>query len=359
MNRLTAIGLVSLVAYGLLIASKYTGFVSAAREDRAGHTVSATASPAGDSSVQPANPEPRPKAQFTAAVPPQTYRPSAAAVEFRATRDLRAYADGLASRKVSLTGDERYHLAKALEECQFAMNVSEDLVAYSAKQRRQFIATLPPNDPLNARRISSYDLQDSTQRCARFQGTKISPREIEDLYAAAARQGDARAQARMVVAEGPKNNVGGSNNGNPQPQRAGDDVSRIIELLESQDPEAMLIVGQYLSSSEMAARLRIGPNGEVPEPSAFLGAFSIVACDLGTDCSSFVREHLNACAFGGYCSATSFEELYQNFMASPWSHQQALRYRQIIRNAIDTRNWALLGLIPQPQQQGNTGTPGQ
>ena len=35
MNRLTAIGLASLVAYGLLIAIKYTGVVSAAREDRA------------------------------------------------------------------------------------------------------------------------------------------------------------------------------------------------------------------------------------------------------------------------------------------------------------------------------------
>ena len=46
------------------------------------------------------------KPQFAAAARPQTYRPSAAAVEFRATRDLRAYADGLSSRKVSLTGDE-------------------------------------------------------------------------------------------------------------------------------------------------------------------------------------------------------------------------------------------------------------
>jgi hypothetical protein len=33
MNRLTAIGLASLVAYGLLIGSKYAGFVSAAREE--------------------------------------------------------------------------------------------------------------------------------------------------------------------------------------------------------------------------------------------------------------------------------------------------------------------------------------
>ena len=33
MNRLTAIGLASLVAYGALIAAKYTGVVSAAREE--------------------------------------------------------------------------------------------------------------------------------------------------------------------------------------------------------------------------------------------------------------------------------------------------------------------------------------
>ena len=34
MNRLTAIGLASLVAYGMLLATKYTGFVSAAREEK-------------------------------------------------------------------------------------------------------------------------------------------------------------------------------------------------------------------------------------------------------------------------------------------------------------------------------------
>jgi hypothetical protein len=34
MNRLTAIGLASLVAYGLLVTTKYMGVVSAAREDK-------------------------------------------------------------------------------------------------------------------------------------------------------------------------------------------------------------------------------------------------------------------------------------------------------------------------------------
>ena len=33
-------------------------------------------------------------------------------------RDLKAFADALYSRSATLTGDERYHLAKALEECQ-------------------------------------------------------------------------------------------------------------------------------------------------------------------------------------------------------------------------------------------------
>ena len=42
MNRLTAIGLASLVAYGLLIASKYTGVVSAAHDERTPESVAAT-----------------------------------------------------------------------------------------------------------------------------------------------------------------------------------------------------------------------------------------------------------------------------------------------------------------------------
>jgi len=59
-----------------------------------------------------------------------------------------------------------------------------------------------------------------------------------------------------------------------------------------------------------------------------------------------------ACAYGGYCNAASFEELYQNFLASPWAYAQAVRYRNIIHTAINTQNWSLLGLqptVPGPQ----------
>ena len=349
MNRLTGLGLASLVAYGLLIGSKYPGFVSAAREERApspvaqdSHEMPQLALVAPQEALAPQRP-----ATMPAPVPrAQPARVSPVALEFRAARDLKAYADGLLARRASLTSDENYYLAKALEECQFATTINEDLAAYSGKQRREFLSRLPGEDALNAKRIAAYDAVDSSQRCQRFQGAKIAAKDIDELYRAAAMQGDARAQGRMLVAELNKNL---SNNRNVEQATTApvDDFSRITSLLESKDPEAILIVGQFLAQSALTNQLRIGPNGEMPEPSAFLGAFSLVACDFGPDCVSLKPELQLACAHGAYCEAQTFEELYQNFMASPWVYVNAMRYRSIIRNAISTRDWSLIGLTPK------------
>lgn len=361
MNRLTAIGLASLAAYALLIGSKYAGFVSAAHDDGAVNVASlhAPESSEKNSAVVPLEPLPVPRhANMPPPVPRvQPVRASAAALDYRASRDLKGYADGLFSRRDALTGDERYYLAKALEECQFATTMNEDLAAYSAKQKRQFLAGLPAGDPLNAKRIAAYDAVDSSQRCLRFQGTKIATRDIEDLYRSAAMMGDARAQSRMLVAELNKNITASRSEGSAPAQIQADDFSRIVSLLESHDPEAILVVGQFLAQSAMANQLRIGPNGEYPEPSAFLGAFSLVACDMGPDCITLGRELQLACAHGGYCDAQTFEELYQNFLASPWAWSQALRYRTIIYNAINTRDWSLIGLQPKSLEKPVAYTP--
>ncbi len=358
MNRLLAIGLASLAAYGLLIASKYAGFVPGYAADKSPRTAASAESAQGPSSaVLPVTPEPnpRPVALPAPATRVQVAALSPIALDFRSARDLKAFADALAARRASLNGDERYYLAKALEECQFVTTINEDLAAYSAKQRRQFLSGLPAGDPLNAKRIAAYEAADNTQRCQRFAGAKISPKDIEDLFQSAAAQGDPRAQARIVVAELNKGQANAARNDSTAPTPRNDsELSRLIGLLESGDPEAMMIVGQYLATSANTNQLRIGPNGEVPEPSAFLGAFTLVACDLGPECMSLSREPQLACAYAGYCSSTNFEELYQNFLASPWVYAQAIRYRGIIHNAIDTRNWALLGLVP-PAAAPNTG----
>ena len=354
MNRLTAIGLASLVAYGLLITTKYTGVVSAAREADAPKSSAVGDDDAMRALVMGVRSEPV-QAPVSFSPPVQRaerMRASPASVDFRAARDLKAFADALYSRSATLTGDERYHLAKALEECQFTTTINEDIAAYSAKQRKQFMAGLTAGDINNTKRVAAYDAADNTQRCLRFQGTKISQKEIEDLYAAAAHQGDARAQARMLVAElNAKMNQSSrateqSTNTSTRPM-AVDDFSRMIGLLETRDPEAMMIVGGFLAQSSVASQLHIGPNGEVPEASAFLGAFSLVACDMTSDCVTVNREPQLACAFSGYCDAQTFEELYQNFLASPWAYARASQYRNIIHTAINTQNWGLIGLQPK------------
>ncbi len=356
MNRLTAIGLASLVAYGLLIATKYTGVVSAAREGDGPKSSAMSDDAAMKALVMGVRSEPvQTPVSFPAPVQrAEQMRASPASIDFRAARDLKAFADGLNARRETLTGDERYHLAKALEECQFTTTINEDIAAYSAKQRKQFMAGLTVGDPNNPKRIAAYDAADNTQRCLRFQGTKISQKDIEDLYASAAHQGDPRAQARMLVAElnAKMNQSRSEQSTNTSRPVANDDFSRVIGLLETRDPEAMIIVGNFLAQSAIATQLHIGPNGEVPEPSAFLGAFSLVACDMTSDCVTLNREPQLACAYSGYCNAQTFEELYQNFLASPWAYAQAARYRNIIHTAINTQNWALIGLLP-PRSPAN------
>ncbi|HUP98521.1 MAG TPA: hypothetical protein VM073_11285 [Usitatibacter sp.] len=354
MNRLTAIGLASLVAYGLLIASKYTGVVSAARDERGPQIAvsPATVESGASSGVEPLRPEPRQStlAALPAPVPrAQVSRITGIALEFRNTRDLKAFADALGARAPNLTGDERYHLARALEECVFATSINEDLAAYSAKQKRQFLSGLPAGDPTNEKRIAAYEAVDNTQRCLGFQNSRVSQKDIEALYQAAAQQGDARAQARIVTAELSKNLGKSPQSGNTQntSESGNAEFAMLINLLESGDPEAMMYVGQFLAQNAVSQNLRVGANGEVPEPSAFLGGFSLVACDVGQDCSSVHREVLQACAYGGYCNAQGFEELYQNFLASPWAWTQALRYRELIHTAIQNRNWSLIGLTPK------------
>src|ERR1700694_2925116 len=135
MNRLTAIGLASLVAYGLLIATKYTGVVSAAREDRSADLGLNDAQIAGSAVIGKVASEPQP---VPLSLPPpvpraEQMRASPSGAEFRSARD----------------------------ECQFTTAGNEDLGTYSAKQRRQFLLGLTAGDPNNAKRIAAYDAVDN------------------------------------------------------------------------------------------------------------------------------------------------------------------------------------------------------
>lgn len=359
MNRLTAIGFASLIAYGVLLAAKWDGAPASAAGGIAG--VPASESAAGqasaDSRVQASVATPR--AGYSSVAPvltPAVQQLSSVAAQFRQTRDLKAFAEALLARKDSLDREERYYLAKALETCGFATSINDDLAAASEKRRRQFLATIPVTDPEAAKRIAAYDAADDTQRCLRFQGERITQKQIDDLYRQASEAGDPRAQARTLVAE--LNRSLGTPKSNVESDRAlgNEDFQRIISLLETRDAEAMVMVAQFLAQHRLIGELRIGPTGETPEPASLVGAFSLVACDFQPTCPAFDREALQACAYAGFCSAGTYEELYANFLASPWSYSQAMRYRGVIHTAIETSNWSLLGLQKLIGARSNAGS---
>jgi hypothetical protein len=354
MKRLTAIGLASLAAYGILLVAKWDGS-GASTEGKPGESaVVATGNLAvgsglpasGDGLVQamPVRQLSTMRMPVSRSTAPGAHS-STVAAEFRSSRDLKAFADALAARKGQLTADERFHLAKALESCLFANSINEDLASYSAKQRRQFLASLPAGDPNAALRVAAFDNVDDTARCLRFRGTKIALRDIDDLYLAAAQQGDARAQAKLLANEIQRTNQANPRDEAGNPSRiAPEDLARIVAILETGDPEAVMTVGGLLAQSPIKEQLRVGPNEEMPEPTAFIGAWNLVACDMGLDCGAQHRDLQQACAFAAYCGAGHFEEHYQTFVASPFVYQQAQRYRALIHSALATRNWAQLGL---------------
>jgi hypothetical protein len=344
MNRTALLGILSVIAYGALLAGKYVGSAPKPAEAKeavapAVRVASPLSSVLGAAEIRPASA----MAPARSGNLPRTPL-SPVAQNFRSSRDLKAFADALLSRKESLNREERYYLAKALETCLFATSINEDLAATSEKQRRQFVAGIPASDANAARRIAAYDAADDTQRCLRFQGVRIAQKDIDDLYQQASLGGDPRAQARQLVAELNKNLVPSKDGADTSRAVAVDDFQRIINLLETKDAEAMLMVAQFLAQNRLIGELRIGPNGEVPEAASLVGAFALVGCDFQPSCPSFDREAQQACAYAGYCSAGSYDELFENFLASPWAYAMAMRYRDIIHAAIDTRNWSLLGL---------------
>lgn len=263
---------------------------------------------------------------------------------FRVSRDLKAFADELLAREARLTREERYFLAKALETCGFAMSMNDDLVEAGQRRRRDFIATLSPTDPEFDRRVAAFDASDDINRCRRFQGQTIAQSKIDALYQRAGDGGDPRAQARTLVAELSKNLAIPKNQFESARVVEQDDFQRIVSLLESRNAEAIVTVAQLLAEHRLIEQLRMGPNGETPNPASLVGAFTLVACDFQPSCTAFDREALQACAHAGYCSAGSYEELYANFLASPYAWSLASRYRTLIHTAIETRNWGLIGI---------------
>ena len=157
-----------------------------------------------------------------------------------------------------------------------------------------------------------------------------------------------RAQARLLVGEIQRSIQSQPRDESGAPPRiAPEDVARIVSILETGDPEAVLAVGGLLPSRRSRNSCASAPTTKCPSRPPSSARSNLVACDMGLDCGSQHRDLQQACAFASYCGAGHFEEHYQTFIASPFVYQQAQRYRALIHAAIQTHNWAQIGLGPK------------
>jgi hypothetical protein len=92
---------------------------------------------------------------------------------------------------------------------------------------------------------------------------------------------------------------------------------------------------------------------EPVENRVFMNAWQLLACEYGYPCGENNTRVLNACAFQGHCGVASYPDYLFYYGSSPYDSQLLDRYRTILRQAVDSGDWAALNV-----QRGVRTSPG-
>jgi hypothetical protein len=122
-------------------------------------------------------------------------------------------------------------------------------------------------------------------------------------------------------------------------------VETIKQLAATRDPEAIRVAGRMLANSWHDYALRVGPDQEPVEPRAFMNAWLVVACEYGAPCGADSPRLLQACAMQGHCDAMNFPDYLYYYGSSPHDSQLLVRYRALVRDALETGNWSQLSVV--------------
>jgi hypothetical protein len=220
----------------------------------------------------------------------------------RAT-DLRAFVERHRDR---LRNPEvAFYVSQALEEC---------ALTHDSGERHGL--------PLEEQRAAAM----IADQCRGFEGEVIHPATILELLRHAARWGEPRAEARLLLlrdAAAPKD----------------DALPHLPWMLTLREPSIVRDVGAFLSRGE--AQWRYGGE-QVPTAVAAI-AWELVACDLDPACTPRSRFALAQCAYLGRCSDWRYEDAVATF-EPPELMSAARRLREGILRALRDRDWEWLGL---------------
>ncbi len=272
--------------------------------------------------------------------------PSPMAKEFATARALKPLYDKLTAPGGATTGEAKFILYKVLATCG---KVTDAKVPGSGKdraaQRRDLEAMIPESNPDRAKRLALFDQM--TARCDGLESLATTKVELDNLLADAAKDGDAKAQARLAVPP----MVNGPNG--TQLTLSDDQFHGLQAAIASRDPEAIVIAGTALSNTYDDAVLRVGSNQDELVPRASVEAWRLVACEYGLECGADSQALQLACVNRGQCAASTVQDQVFYYGVSPYEAQLIDQYRQVFRNAIANNDWNGLTLTRQPNTSGN------
>jgi hypothetical protein len=210
------------------------------------------------------------------------------------------------------------------------------------EERRQLIAAeLPEGDPRRALRLAALD-KVATDQCEGLSGVTVTEAELSGLLRNALAGGDSKAKAWHVEQEMWQERRAAGPAGRGGPTLSDPQAAALRDAFVSRDPEAMVIAGRVLANSFRDVTVRIGPEQEAVENRAFANAALLLACEYGYACGENNQRVLSACAFQGHCGVASLPDYLFYYGASPYDAQVLDRYRNVLRQAIDSGDWSAL-----------------
>ena len=261
------------------------------------------------------------------------------AAEYDKATDLKALYDRYAT---STDPAARYFAAKALMECAEAQRQRTRTNWLQDMRDNRISAT----DPKYAERMAAFDSLQA-DRCSGFSADQLTAGAVAGALAEAARLGDPAARAAQLRYDMQQRMQAAMRDRKPVTMSQ-DDLTALQDSMRSRDPEALRQVGEWGALWMRPEGLRVGPDQTAPSNSAWRAAWNLFACESGANCGDDHRDILMSCAMDGACGAPNLQAHLQQFAMSPYYYQEAQRYQDMIRSALEQGRWDWLGLANPP-----------
>ena len=252
----------------------------------------------------------------------------------------------------SRSPEETWLLAKIVDDCAAVAGRDASSTRRPADEEAmaRFAATLSPKDPLREKRIAAFGAMNG-DRCEGLRDVKATEKDIHDLLAEAAAEGDPKAAADLVqkdVLARFKDSNGKFSFAKPV-MISDAEIETLKRSMESGDPDALMGATRVFILPIANLSLRVGPDEQPIDMTAWFGATHLMACDLGAPCGPDSREVLNACALQGHCDATNLREYMYYYGMSPAASQQIAQYQAYLAQAVRNRDWSAITFFRGPR----------